>query len=173
MSKRSSKPADHGHAAADTAEMATARAVCAAQGNQPAELLEVLHEVQARLGCVPEAVLPAIAHALNLSRAEVHGVVTFYHDFRREPAGRHVVKVCRAESCQAVDGRQLCEHAEERLGVPMGETSADGRTTLEQVFCLGNCALSPAIMVDGKLYGRVTPERFDRIIAALGTEAAE
>ncbi len=173
MSKRSEKPRDNDHAPADSAEMATARAVCAAHGNKPAELLEILHDVQYKFGFVPEAVLPVIAHALNLSRAEVHGVVTFYHDYRREPAGRHVVKVCRAESCQAVNGRQLCEHAEERLGVPMGETSADGRTTLEQVFCLGNCALSPAIMVDGKLYGRVTPERFDRIIASFATEAAE
>lgn len=173
MTKRSHKPEKASAAPADTAETAAAREVCAGHGNEASELLEILHDVQARLGFVPEAVLPVIAHALNLSRAEVHGVVTFYHDFRREPAGRHVVKVCRAESCQAVNGRHLCDHAEERLGVPLGETSADGRTTLEQVFCLGNCALSPAIMVDGKLYGRVTPDRFDRIIASLDKEAAE
>jgi formate dehydrogenase subunit gamma len=171
MSKRSSKPASA--VPPEAAEAAEARAICAAHGNRASELLEILHDVQGRLGFVPEEVLPAIALALNLSRAEVHGVVTFYHDFRRAPAGRHVVKVCRAESCQAVDGRRLCAHAEERLGTPMGETSPDGRTTLEQVFCLGNCALSPAIMVDGKLYGRVTPERFDRIIAGLDKEAAE
>ena len=173
MSKRSQKPARASAVPAETAEVRAALEVCTAHGNKASELLEILHDVQHKLGFVPEEVLPAVANALNLTRAEVHGVVTFYHDFRREPAGRHVVKVCRAESCQAVNGRHLCEHAEERLGVPLGETSADGRTTLEQVFCLGNCALSPAIMVDGKLYGRVSPERFDRIIASLDKEAAE
>jgi len=171
MSKRSSRQADP-KPAVETAEAGQARAICAAHGNKPDELLEILHDVQGELAFVPEAVLPAIADALNLSRAEVHGVVTFYHDFRREPAGRHVVKVCRAESCQAVKGRELCAHAEHTLGTVMGETSADGRFTLEAVYCLGNCALSPAIMIDGRLHGRVNPERFDAIVAKLGTEVA-
>jgi formate dehydrogenase subunit gamma len=99
-------------------------------------------------------------------------VLTFYHDFRRAPAGRHVVKVCRAEACQAMHTDMLCRHAEQRLGAKFGETSADGEFTLEAVYCLGNCALSPAMMIDGELYGRVDEKRFDAIIADLDREAA-
>jgi formate dehydrogenase subunit gamma len=145
-------------------EAERARAICAAHGDRPDALIEILHEVQHLLGFVPEVTLPAIANALNLSRAEVHGVVTFYHDFRRTPPGRHVVQICRAESCQSMQGDALCDHAKASLKTGFGETSADGQVSLQAVYCLGNCALSPAMMVDGKLFGRVSPERFDQIM---------
>jgi formate dehydrogenase subunit gamma len=150
-----------------------ARDVCTRHGNRPDELMEILHEVQDELGCVPESVVAVIATAINLSRAEVHGVITFYHDFRREPAGRHVVKICRAESCQAMNGETLCNHAKESLKAGFGETTADGSVTLEAVYCLGNCALSPAIMVDGHLHGRVDARRFDEILQETVKEAAQ
>src|SRR5262245_9185953 len=108
----------------------TARAIAAEHGNRPDALIEILHAVQAVLGFVPEAAVPALAEALNLSRAEVHGVVTFYHDFRRKPAGRRVIKICRAEACQAMGGEALVARAENKLGVTCGSTSADGRVTL-------------------------------------------
>jgi formate dehydrogenase subunit gamma len=149
-----------------------ALAVCARNDNKPSELLEILHELQHQLGYVPESTLPVIARALNLSRAEVHGVVTFYHDFRREPAGKHVIKICRAEACQSMGTEHLCEHAERTLKTSLGGTSADGNYTIEQVFCLGNCALSPAVMIDDKLFGKVDPERFDEIVASLDRETA-
>ncbi|MGE0007225.1 MAG: formate dehydrogenase subunit gamma [Parvibaculaceae bacterium] len=149
------------------------RDVCKRHGNRPDELLEILHEVQEALGHVSESVLPVIARALNLSRAEVHGVVTFYHDFRRAPAGRHVVKICRAESCQSMNGEALCNHARTSLKAGFGETTADGTVTLEAVYCLGNCALSPAMMVDGRLHGRVDARRFDEIMAQTLGEAAQ
>jgi len=148
------------------------RDICEAHGNRPDELLEILHDVQGAFGFVPEALSAVIADALNLSRAEVYGVISFYHDYRREAPGRHMIKMCRAEACQAVNGREVCRHAQERLGAKFGETSADGNYTLEAVFCLGNCALSPAIMIDGNLYGRVDKERFDVIIAELDQEEA-
>jgi len=150
-----------------------ARDVCNRHGNRPDELIEILHEVQEELGCVPQAVVPVIAKAINLSRAEVHGVITFYHDFRSEPAGRHVVKICRAESCQAMNGEALCNHAKAALKTGFGETSANGQVTLEAVYCLGNCALSPAMMVDGHLHGRVDARRFDEIIEETLSEAAQ
>jgi formate dehydrogenase subunit gamma len=149
-----------------------ARAICAAHGDRPDELLEIFHAVQAELGYVPQVALPVIANALNRSRAEVYGVLSFYHDFRQAPPGRHVVKVCRAEACQAMHNEEVCRHAERRLGVKMGETSADGAFTLEAVYCLGNCALSPAMMVDGNLFGCVDTKRFDAIIEDLDREAA-
>ncbi len=132
----------------------------------PGALLPILHRVQERLGFIPPAVLPQIAQALNLSRAEVHGVVTFYHDFRQRPPGKCVVKVCQAEACQAMGAEQLTQHASRRVGAPLGETSLDGAYRLEAVYCLGNCALSPAVMIDNELYGRVTPQRFDALIDA-------
>jgi formate dehydrogenase subunit gamma len=130
-------------------------------------LLPVLHAIQDRLGYIPREAIPAVAHALNLSRADVHGVISFYHDFRSEPAGRHVVRLCRAEACQSVGSEALATHARARLGVDFHQTSADGAFTLEPVYCLGGCACSPTMMLDGRLYGRVTPERFDRLVAAL------
>lgn len=134
----------------------------------PGASLPILHALQDEFGCVPPESIPLIADALVLSRAEVVGIVSFYHDFREEPAGRRTLKVCRAESCQAMGCERLVEHLEARLGVRMGETTPDRELTLQTVYCLGNCALSPAMLLDGDLYGRVTPERADRI---LGLEA--
>ncbi|HVW67655.1 MAG TPA: formate dehydrogenase subunit gamma [Steroidobacteraceae bacterium] len=143
----------------------TVNRIVAQMRTRPGPLLEVLHAIQAALGHVPEGAVPLVAQGLNLSRAEVHGVVTFYHYFRRTPPGKHVVSLCRAESCQAVGADELAEHAKRKLGVDFHETTADGRFSLEPIYCLGNCACSPAAMVDGRLYGRVTPERFDAMIA--------
>src|SRR5262249_31408621 len=114
-------------------------------GNEGA-LLPILHDLQNAFGYIPEPAVPMVAQALNLSRAEVHGVVTFYHDFRHEPAGRHVLKLCRAEACQACGGDVLAEHAEKKLGIKLGETSTDGRVTLEPAYCLGLCSVSPSAM---------------------------
>jgi len=130
-------------------------------------LLPVLHAVQEQLGYVPEDAVNVIAKALNLSRAEVHGVITFYHDFREQPAGKHVIKMCRAEACQAMGAEHLIAHAERVLGVKLGETSADGSVTLEAIYCLGNCACSPAALVNGELVGRITPDRFDDVVSGL------
>ena len=134
----------------------------------PGGLLPILHAVQEQLGYVPPESVPRIAESLNLSRAEVHGVVSFYHDFRSEPPGRHVIKVCRAESCQSLGAEALLAGACQRLGVEGHGTSADGAVTIEPVYCLGNCALSPAVMVDRNVYGRVSPERLDTMLTALG-----
>lgn len=146
-------------------EATAAREIALRYGNRPDALLEILHDLQEDLGFIPEAALPALAKALNLSRAEVHGVVTFYHDYRREPAGRHVIKVCRAEACQSMRGNELSAMIERFLQVKLGQTTADGAITVEAVYCLGNCALSPAIMVDGKLVGRVDAAKFEKIVA--------
>jgi formate dehydrogenase subunit gamma len=128
-------------------------------------LLPILHAVQDELGYIPREAVPRIAAALNLSRAEVHGVISFYHWFRQHPPGRHVVQVCRAEACQAVNGEATEAHARRCLGVDWHGTSADGAFTLEAVYCLGNCAAGPSAMIDGQLYGRVTPERLDELLA--------
>jgi formate dehydrogenase subunit gamma len=132
---------------------------------RPGPLIEVLHAIQAQLGYVPPAAVPLLAAGLNLSRAEVHGVVSFYHYFRSSPPGAHTVSVCRAESCQAVGGEALAVHARQRLGVDFHQTTSDGRFSLEPVYCLGNCACSPAVMIDGRLHGRVTPERLDALLS--------
>ena len=134
----------------------------------PGPLLLVLHAVQRRLGFVPEDAIPYIAERLNLSRAEVHGVVSFYHHFRRTAPGRHVVQVCRAESCQAMGAEHLAQHAQERLGIQFHETTPDGAFSLEPVYCLGNCACSPAVMIDEELFGRVSPDQFDALLAERG-----
>lgn len=138
--------------------------------SQPGPLLQVLHAVQHRLRYIPEAAVPIIASALNLSRAEVHGVITFYHHFRRHPPGEHIVQICQAESCQAMRAEDLTRHAKQRLGVDFHQTTSDGRFTLEPVYCLGNCSCSPAIMIDADLHGRVTPETFDTLIAEKSRE---
>jgi formate dehydrogenase subunit gamma len=135
-------------------------------------LLPVLHQVRDQLGFVPPDAVPMIATALNLSRAEVHGVVSFYHDFRTEAPGEHVLHLCRAEACQAMGARDLEAHARRRLGIDLGQTTPDGRITLEPVYCLGNCACSPSIRIDDELYARVTPARFDELVAALEAEDA-
>lgn len=132
-------------------------------------LLPILHAVQAEWGHVPDEALPVIAEALNISRAEVHGVMTFYHDFRDHPAGRHVVKLCRAEACQAVGADALSDHARAALGVDWHGTTPDGAVTLEPVYCLGLCACGPAALVDGKVVGRVTPEALDEVFAEART----
>jgi formate dehydrogenase subunit gamma len=131
----------------------------------PGPLLPLLHAVQQELGFIPREAVARIAAALNLSRAEVHGVVSFYHYFRQQPPGRHVLQLCRAEACQAVNGEVTEAHAKQCLGVDYHGTTADGNFTLEAAYCLGNCAAGPSAMVDGKLYGRVTPQRLDAIIA--------
>ena len=131
-------------------------------------LMPVLHSIQEKLGYIPGEAVPMIGRLMNLSRAEIHGVMSFYHDFRSEPAGDHVIHLCRAEACQAMGSAMLEQHARARLGVEFGETTPDGLFTLEPVYCLGNCACSPAIMVDGKTYGRVSADRFDDIVAAIG-----
>ena len=130
----------------------------------PGALLPVLHSLQDAFGYIDEAAVPIIAEALNLSRAEVHGTISFYHDFRHHPPGRHILKMCRAEACQSMGCESMIRHVERRLETPLGKTTADGRFTLEPVYCLGNCALSPAVMLDGKLYGRVSPDIADFLI---------
>ena len=134
--------------------------------------LVILHALQNEFGYVPEPTIPMVAEALSLSRAEVHGVFTFYHDFRKEPAGRHVLKLCRAEACQSMGTDALCAHAQKKLGANFGETTRDGTFTVEAVYCLGNCALSPAVMIDEDLYGMVDAKRFDAIIDKVSKEGA-
>ncbi|MGA2343320.1 MAG: formate dehydrogenase subunit gamma [Steroidobacteraceae bacterium] len=137
----------------------------------PGGLLPILHSVQESLGFVPPDAIALIAHELNLSRAEVHGVVTFYHYFRTQRSGRHVVHVCRAEACQALGAVGLEAHAKKSLGVEFHGTSADGAVTLEPVYCLGNCALGPSLMIDDQLQGRVSAERFDELMAPLRAQS--
>ena len=130
----------------------------------PGALIPILHALQEEFGYIHSDATPLIADALNLSRAEVHGVISFYHDFRHSPPGRHVLRICRAESCQAMGCDALIDHVENRAGVKLGETTPDGSLTVEQVFCLGNCALSPAVMMDGEPYGRVSPGVADFLV---------
>ena len=127
-------------------------------------LLPILHAIQAEFGHVPQDVLPVVAKAMNISRAEVHGVMSFYHDFREVPAGRHVVKLCRAEACQSVGADRLAEQAKAMLGLDWHETSKDGAVTLEPIFCLGLCACGPAALVDGKLVGRVDEAKLTALV---------
>ena len=128
-------------------------------------MLVILHALQDAFGHVPEPAIPMIASALNLSRAEVHGVFTFYHDFRREPAGKHVLKLCRAEACQAAGGDALAARAEARLGIGIGNTTPDNRVTLEPIYCLGLCATAPSAMLDGRVVGRLDEARIDALVA--------
>jgi len=142
-------------------------AVLARLKHLPGALLPVLHGIQDALGHVPKDAVPVVAKALNLSRAEVHGVVSFYHWYRTEQPGEHVIHLCRAEACQAVGGRQLEAHVKAKLGIDFHQTTADGRYTLEPAYCLGNCAVGPSLLIDMQLKGRVTPERFDRLTGAV------
>jgi formate dehydrogenase subunit gamma len=153
-------------AASDLEARAVANAL-ALHAHEAGALLPVLHAVQDALGHVPAGQVPAIAAALNLSRAEVHGVVTYYHFFRSAPPGRHVVQVCRAEACQACGADELLAHAERRLGCAPHHTREDGAVTLEPVYCLGLCASSPAIQIDDRLHARVTVARFDRLVSGM------
>ncbi len=127
--------------------------------------LPILRALQEAFGYVPERAIPMVASALNLSRAEVYGVFTFYHDFRKEPAGHHVLKLCRAEACQAAGGDALAACAQARLGIAIGHTTADERVTLEPVYCLGLCATAPSAMLDGRLVGRLDETRLDALVA--------
>ena len=139
---------------------------------EPGPLLEILHAVQNELGCVPPEAVPLLAEALNLSRAEVHGVISFYHHFREHAPGRYVVQLCRAEACQSMNARALEEHVRGKLRArTSARPRADGRVTLEAVYCLGNCACAPAMMVNGELHGRVTPERFGELAKEWGVHA--
>lgn len=131
--------------------------------------LPILHALQEAFGYVPEAAIPLVAQALNLSRAEVHGVATFYHDFRRQPAGKHVLKLCGAEACQAMGADHLAECAEKKLGVKIGETTGDGQVTLEHIYCLGLCAVAPSGMINGRLVGRLDEARLDAMLAEART----
>jgi formate dehydrogenase subunit gamma len=139
--------------------------ICASLKGIPAPLIPILHAVQEKIGFVPRDAVPVIARELNLSIAEVHGVVSFYHYFRQEPGGRHVVHLCRAEACQAVGGAATEAHAKRSLGIDFHGTTSDGAIRLEPVYCLGNCALGPAIMIDHELHGRVSAQRFDELMA--------
>ena len=151
----------------NAAQIAQVQDILAAYSGMEGPLLPILHAVQAEFGHVPQEALPVIAKSLNLSRAEVHGVMSFYHDFREEPAGKHVVKLCRAEACQSMGADRIAAHAKQRLGVDWHGTTLDGAVTLEPIFCLGLCACAPAAMVDGKLVGRVDEARLDTLLAGV------
>ncbi|MBI1758600.1 MAG: formate dehydrogenase subunit gamma [Actinobacteria bacterium] len=142
------------------------RAIVAAHQHLRAPLLPVLHAIQAEFGYIDPQAIPVLAGALNLSRAEVHGVVTFYRDFRTAPPGAVRIRICRAEACQAVGAERLAEVARRRLGVAFDETTADGSVTLEEVFCLGNCALGPSVLVGDRLVGRVDESGFEAMLSA-------
>ena len=148
----------------DVQSAAAVDRIVAGHADQPGALLPILHGIQKELGYIPAAAVGRIAEGLNLSRAEVHGVISFYHFFRRERPGRHVVQLCRAEACQAMRCELTEAHAKQQLGIDYHHTSADGQFTLEAAYCLGNCAAGPSMMIDDRLYGRVTPERFDELL---------
>ena len=139
-----------------------------AHAGMEGSLLPMLHAVQAAFGYIPRESVPLIAENLNLTRAEVHGVVTFYHDYRETPAGQHVLKLCRAEACQSMGCEALVEHVEQRLGVSCGHTSGNGRVTLEAIYCLGLCATAPSGMIDGKVIGRLNAAKLDKVLAGAG-----
>jgi formate dehydrogenase subunit gamma len=141
-----------------------ARGVISRHQAEEGAALPILHALQEEFGYVPKEALPLIADALNISRAEIYGVATFYHDFTFEPRGRHTLTLCRAEACQAMGGNSLAAQAKARLGVDFGETTPSGGVTLEETFCLGLCACSPSAMIDGRPVGRLTPQKLDAII---------
>ena len=151
------------------AQQSLVRDICTRLKSLDGALMPILHGVQEAMGYVPQVAVPIIAAQLNLSRADVHGVVSFYHYFLREQPGRHVVHLCRAEACQSVGAVALEAHAKEALGIDFHQTTADGAIRLEPVYCLGNCSLGPSIMVDKQLKGRVSPARFDELVAKART----
>jgi len=136
-------------------------------GATPEMLVQILNAFVEKFSYISKEAIRHIAHELNLSRADVHGVVSYYHDHRTEPPGKSLIKICQAESCQAMGSISLTTYAQDLLGIQLNETSADGEITLEPVYCLGNCACSPAIMIDKRIYGRVNSERFDTLIASI------
>ena len=139
----------------------------------PGGLLPLLHAVKHAVGYVPDSAVEPISKALNLSRAEVHGVISFYHDFNTSPVGRHTVQICRAEACQSMGSRRIETHAKKSLGIEYGETTEDGRVTLQPVYCLGNCACSPSIRIDDDIHARVSAERFDQLMSELCAPATD
>lgn len=156
-------------AAIQTASSMTARvqAVVDEFGHLEGPLLPILHGLQEEFGYLPPETLPQVANALNISRAEIHGVATFYHDFRSHPAGRHVLKLCRAEACQSMGGNAIAARLQQALGVGFHETAKDGSVTLDPVYCLGLCASAPAAMLDGEVIGRLDSEAVDAIVEAV------
>lgn len=150
---------------ADTSVAQRVRAVVEAHQSDRGALLPVLHGIQAEFGYIDSQAVSIIADELNISRADVHGVLTFYTDFRSEPAGTTTVRVCRSEACQAVGAEELVDDAKQVFGVDIGQTTPDGSVTLEQVFCLGNCALGPAVQINGRMYGRLDRSRLVEILA--------
>lgn len=150
----------------NTFDQKVASEIVASFGARPEMLVQILHLFTEKFSWISEDAIRHLASELNLSRADVHGVVSYYHDFRTAPPGKHIIKVCEAEACQAMGSRALSAHAEESLGVAMHASSE--QITLEPVYCLGNCACSPAVMIDGKTYGRVSSSRFDELVAGLG-----
>jgi len=141
--------------------------------NKPGALLPILHDVQETLGYIPPSAVPQIAKSLNQSSAEIHGVISFYHQFRTHPVGKHNVEICRAEACQALGSRALEAHAKRSLGVDYHQTTDDGAIYLEPVYCLGNCACSPSVRIGDRVHARVTPERFDALMEELRVEKLE
>ncbi len=150
---------------------ATVQEITEALKDKPGALLPILHGVQNALGYIPAESVPDIAIALNLSRAEVHGVISFYHYFRNTPPGKQTIHLCRAESCQAMGGKQLEQHVKNKLGIDFHETTADGKFSLEPVYCLGNCACSPAMQIGKDIYGRVSAESFDSALKEMEKSA--
>lgn len=141
--------------------------------HKPGALLPILHAIQDHCGYVPHEAVPLMADSLQLTRAEVHGVISFYHHFRTTPPGRHVLQICRAEACQARGVRALEQHAKQTLGVDYHQTTADQEITLEPVYCLGNCTCGPSVRIGDRIIGRVTPERFDQLVADMTTQVLE
>jgi formate dehydrogenase subunit gamma len=149
----------------------TVQTILAELKDKPGALLPILHGIQDTLGYIPADSVPVIAQGLNLSRAEVHGVISFYHYFRDTPPGKHTIHLCRAESCQSMGANKLEAHVKAKLGIDYHETTGDGKFSLEPVYCLGNCACSPSMQIDHEIYGRVSAESFDATINDLGADA--
>lgn len=150
----------------NTFDMAAVESIIAQRKEMPGALLPILHDIQSAIGYIPSSTVPSIADSLNISRAEVHGVITYYHFFRQHPAGKHVVQICRAEACQARGCEDLASHAKELLGCDFHGTTDDGKFSLETVYCLGQCATGPTIQIDNDLYARVSKEKFNRLVQA-------
>jgi formate dehydrogenase subunit gamma len=144
-----------------------AEAIIASHAGREGSTLPILHDLQSAFGFVPTEAVPLVAHALNLTRAEVHGVVTFYHEYRRHPPGRHTLRLCRAEACQALGCEPLAKHVRSRLNIAWHETTSDGAVTLEPVFCLGLCAIGPAALLDGRPLARLDAARIDAALESL------
>lgn len=154
-------------------DLETVRNLVAQVSAEPDALLPLLHDVQAQLGYIPKAAIQLIAKTLNVSRAEVHGVVSFYHDFHEEPTAEHIVQLCMAEACQAVGCRSLAAHAQETLGVGFHDATPDGRIQVESAYCFGNCAAGPTMRIGDRVHGRVTNDSFDALMAPLRGKGGE